>query len=105
MFVEGRVEVRVKDRRTAGMDAHDLKVWLKQSFMGTSCYRVSDFQQTQPGLVCATVAVALSEAPGNDAEMIKQHPKDIASLKAFIEKMFDGRGVCRCINDPVLRES
>lgn len=102
MFVEGNVEVNAKDRVVVGMDDHDLKLWLQRQFRGLSCYRISSF--TSEGKVLrANVAIKTTVLPDNERTMLESNPSDTGALRSFIERMFDGKGSCRCLGDPKLR--
>jgi hypothetical protein len=105
MFVEGEVEIKVKDRATAAMDDHDLKLWLQRGFKSMSCYRISSFQKEQGGILRAVVAVKTDDLPQNERHLIETHPHDVVLLRSFIERMFDGKGSCRAVGDPQLKTS
>ena len=78
MFVEGEVEIKVKDRSTLGFDEHNMKLWVQRAFKELSCYRISSFH-------------------------IDPDPNDVGLLRSFIEKMFEGKGTCRCVGDVKLK--
>jgi hypothetical protein len=103
MFVEGEVEIRIKDRSTAILDEHGLKLWVQRSFKDMSCYRISSFKKVSDKLVTAVVALKTSDLPDQERELIESHPNDVGLLRSFIEKMFDGKGTCRAVGDPKLR--
>jgi hypothetical protein len=105
MFVEGEVEVRIKDRSTHLLDDHDLKLWLQGSFRAMSCYRISAFKKEPEKVVRATVALKISDLPTAEREEIEARPNDINLLRHFLERMFDGKGVCRAVGEPKLRKS
>ena len=103
MFVEGEVEVKVKDRTAQAMDDHNLKIWLQRSFKDMRCYRISDFRREDPKTVRAVVALKLDGLPDNERQMIESHPNDVGLLRSFIERMFDAKGTIRGVGDPKLR--
>jgi hypothetical protein len=105
MFVEGEVEIKVKDHTTRDLDAHDFKLWLQRSFSDMTCYRVSDFRREADKTVRATVALKISELPEEERRVLVSRPNDAALLRGFIERMFCGKGSCRCIGEPKLRQS
>ena len=102
MFVEGEVEVKTKDRALVGMDDHDLKLWLQRQFRDLSCYRISEFA-SEGKILHATVAIKTAVLPENERQMLQSNPNDTGSLRSFIERMFDGKGTCRCVGEPKLR--
>src|SRR5512141_3052550 len=102
MFVEGEIEVKVKDRTTQSFDDHNMKLWLQRSFKDLSCYRISSFRMEQDRTVKAVVAIKLSVLPEAERRLIETHPNDMGLLRSFIEKMFDGKGTCRCVGEPKL---
>ena len=103
MFVEGEVEVKVKDRTTQSLDDHNMKLWLQRSFKDLSCYRISSFRLETDRTVKAVVAIKLSVLPEAERRLIETHPNDMGLLRSFIEKMFDGKGTCRCVGEPKLK--
>lgn len=103
MFVEGEIEVKVKDRTTQSFDDHNMKLWLQRSFKDLSCYRISSFRMEQDRTVKAVVAIKLSVLPEAERRLIETHPNDMGLLRSFIEKMFDGKGTCRCVGEPKLK--
>lgn len=103
MFVEGEVEIKIKDRSTAILDEHGLKLWIQRSFKDLSCYRISNFRKEGDRLVRAVVALKISSLPDNERQMIESHPNDVGLLRSFLERMFTGKGTCRAIGDPKLR--
>jgi len=102
MFVEGEVEVKAKDRSVIGRDDHELKLWLQQAFKDMSCYRISSFSKESDRVFRATVALKTSVLPDNERQMLESHP-NVSALRAFMERMFDGKGTCRCVGDPKLK--
>lgn len=105
MFVEGEVEIKIRDRATVGLDDHGMKLWVQRSFKNMSCYRISNFRQEGDKVVRATVALKISDLPENEKRAIETHPNDIGLLRSFMEKMFDGKGTCRCVGDPKLKQN
>lgn len=105
MFVEGEVEVKVKDRATSMLEEHDLKLWLQRSFKNMSCYRISNFRKEADKTVRATVALKVAEMPEAERKGIEQRPNDVPLLRASMERMFDGKGTCRVIGEPKLRKN
>ncbi|MBI5507180.1 MAG: hypothetical protein HY903_00380 [Deltaproteobacteria bacterium] len=105
MFVEGEVEIKVKDRATAVLDEHGLKLWVQRSFKDLSCYRISNFKQAPDKTIRAVVALKIDALPDNERTLIQTHSNDVGLLRSFMEKMFAGKGSCRAIGDPKLRES
>lgn len=103
MFVEGEVEIRIKDRSTAILDEHGLKLWVQRAFKDMSCYRISSFTKVSDKVVTAVVALKISGLPDQERTLIEAHPNDVGLLRSFIEKMFDGKGTCRAVGDPKLR--
>ncbi len=105
MFVEGEVEIKVKDRTTLTMDEHNMKLWVQRSFKELSCYRISNFKMEADRTVRAVVALKLSVLPDNERRLIETHPNDVGLLRSFIEKMFEGKGSCRAIGEPKLKQN
>ncbi len=105
MFVEGEVEIKVKDRATAVLDEHGLKLWVQRAFKDMCCYRISSFKQGADKAIRAVVALKLDVLPQNERTLIETHPNDVGLLRSFIEKMFTGKGTCRAVGDPKLREN
>jgi hypothetical protein len=103
MFVEGEVEVRVKDRNAALLDEHELKLWLQRSFKDMSCYRISNFKRDADKNIRATVALKTDVLPDSERQLLESRPNDVGALRSFMEKMFEGKGTCRAIGDPKLR--
>jgi hypothetical protein len=105
MFVEGEVEIKIKDRTVAILDDHGMKLWIQRSFKEMCCYRISSYRQNPDKSVRAVVALKLDVLPENERTLIQTHPNDVGLLRSFIEKMFVGKGSCRAVGDPKLRES
>jgi hypothetical protein len=103
MFVEGEVEIRVKDRATVSLDDHDMKLWVQRSFKDLSCYRISSFKMEPDRTLRAVVAIKISVLPEAERRLIETHPNDMGLLRSFIEKMFDGKGTCRCVGEAKLK--
>lgn len=103
MFVEGDVEITVKDRAAAAFDDHELKLWLQRAFKDMSCYRIANFHKEGTRQVKATVALKISVLPENERQLIETHPHDKGLLRSFLERMFDGKGTCRAVGDPQLK--
>ncbi len=103
MFVEGEVEIRIKDRAALSLDDHNLKLWLQRSFKDLSCYRISSFRLEPDRTLRAVVALKLAVLPESERHLIETHPNDVGLLRSFIEKMFDGKGTCRCVGEPKLK--
>lgn len=105
MFVEGNVEVKVKDRQALALDDHELKLWLQRSFKDMSCYRISNFRRNDPRNVSAMVALNISTLPDNERQLIESHPNDVGLLRSFLERMFEGKGTVRAVGDPQLKSN
>lgn len=104
MFVEGEVEIKIKDKSATALDDHNLKLWVQRSFKDMSCYRISGFKRDDDNkAVRATVALKIDVLPEAERKMIESRPNDIGMLRSFIEKQFEGRGSVRAIGDPKLR--
>ncbi|RYF09879.1 MAG: hypothetical protein EOO40_06145 [Deltaproteobacteria bacterium] len=103
MFVEGEVEVRLKDRAALAQDDHDLKLWLQRAFRDMSCYRISSFRKDADKVVHAVVALKIADLPQAERLQLEAHPQDAALLRQFIERMFVGKGSCRALGEPQLR--
>ena len=105
MFVEGEVEIKVKDRTAAMLEEHDLKLWVQRSFKNLACYRISNFRRETDKTVRAVVALKIAALPDNERTLIETHPHDVGLLRSFLERMFEGKGSCRAVGDPKLRNS
>jgi len=103
MFVEGDVEIKVKDRSAVGLADHEMKLWIQRSFKDLACYRISSFTQVGDRVVKATVALKTDVLPDSERQMLESNPNDVGALRSFIERMFDGKGVCRATGEPKLR--
>lgn len=105
MFVEGEVEIKVRDRSATVLDDHNLKIWLQGSFRDMSCYRISNFRRDGDKMIRAVVALKIAVLPESERKLIESHPNDIGMLRSFLERMFEGKGTCRSIGDPKLRSN
>ncbi len=104
MFVEGEVEIKIKDKSALALDDHNLKLWVQRSFKDMSCYRISNFKRDDETKSLRTVvALKLDVLPETEKKLIESRPNDIGMLRSFIEKMFEGKGSVRAIGDPKLR--
>lgn len=103
MFVEGEVEIRIKDKSAVGLDEHEMKLWVQRSFKDMTCYRISSFNQLDDKTVRASVALNISTLPESERSLIQNHPNDVGMLRSFLEKMFVGKGTIRALGDPKLR--
>ena len=105
MFVEGEVEVKIKDRITQQLDEHETKLWLQRSFKNMCCYRISNFRREADRSVRALVALKISDLPESERQQIESRPNDAPLLRAFIERMFEGKGSCRSMGEPRFKKS
>jgi hypothetical protein len=103
MFVEGDIEIKIKDRAATGLSEHDAKLWLQRSFKEMCCYRISGFKQVSDKVIKATVALKTDPLPENERKMLESHGENVGALRTFIEKMFEGKGTCRAVGEPKLR--
>ncbi|MEL6338796.1 MAG: hypothetical protein AAFQ65_02745 [Myxococcota bacterium] len=103
MFVEGEVEIRIRDKSALGLDEHETKLWIQRSFKNMSCYRISSFNRQDDKTVRASVALKISDLPASERSLIESRPDDVGMLRSFIEKMFEGKGTIRALGDPKLR--
>jgi hypothetical protein len=103
MFVEGEVEIKLKDRATAVLDEHELKLWVQRAFKNMACYRIQNFRKDSERVVRATVALKIAALPDNERQLIESHPHDVGLLRSFLERMFAGKGTCRAVGDPKLK--
>ncbi|MEO1482805.1 MAG: hypothetical protein AAFU77_11925 [Myxococcota bacterium] len=103
MFVEGEVEIRIKDKAAVGLDEHETKLWIQRSFKDMSCYRIASFNRQDDKTVRVTVALKISDLPESERTLIESRPDDVGMLRSFLEKMFDGKGTIRALGDPKLR--
>jgi len=105
MFVEGQVEITIKDRMAVGNDDHQTKLWIQQSFRDMCCYRINDFARDSEKLVRATVALKTEILPDMERRVLESNPNDVGAMRSFVEKMFEGKGTCRCVGEPSLRNA
>ncbi|MBI3180394.1 MAG: hypothetical protein HYZ27_12075, partial [Deltaproteobacteria bacterium] len=67
------------------------------------CYRISNFKREADKGIRAVVALKISDLPPAEREQILNRSNDVGLLRSFMEKMFVGKGSCRCVGDPKLR--
>jgi len=103
MFVEGDVEIKIKDRHAIGLDDHELKLWVQRSFKDMACYRIAAFAKISDKVIKATVALKTDVLPEAERQMLEQHGSDVGALRSYLERMFEGKGVCRAVGEPKLR--
>ena len=103
MFVEGEVEIKIKDRTAQAMDDHNLKIWLQGAFKDMRCYRISEFRREDAKTLYAVVALKLDGLPDDERVMIETHPNDVGLLRSFLERMFEAKGEIRGVGEPKLR--
>lgn len=104
MFVEGEVEIRIKDRAVAEEDDYNVKLWIQKAFKDMACYRIQNFSRVSEKVVRAVVALKTDSLPEAEKKLLESHGRDVGMLRSFMEKMFAGKGVCKCVGDPKLRE-
>jgi len=102
MFVEGEVEIQVKDKSAAALDEHNLKLWVQRSFRDMSCYRISKFQVLPKQTLRAVVALKTDVLPEADRKVVETAAPP-GTLRTFMERMFEGKGTLRCVSEPVLK--
>lgn len=105
MFVEGEVEILMKDRAAVLNDDHDKKLWLQGAFKDMSCYRISGLKEVAPRTVQATIALKLGDRPAEERDHILRSRNNPMELRQFMERMFTGKGVMKCVSDPKIRET
>ena len=105
MFVEGEVEITIRDRSVSEEDDYAVKLWIQRAFKDMSCYRIQKFNRESPKKIKAVVALKTDVLPESERKMIEGHGRDIGMLRSFMEKMFVGKGSCKSIGDPKLREN
>lgn len=103
MFVEGDVEVKIKDRSAQGLGDHETKLWLQRSFKDMACYRIAGFTKVSDKVIKATVALKTDSLPDNERALLESRSGDVGALRTFIEKMWEGKGQCRAVGEPKLR--
>ena len=104
MFVEGDLEIKIKDRAAAALDEHDLKLWLQRSFRDMCCYRIANFAKTGAREVKATLTLKITHLPEDERVIIETHPNDAGLLRSFMERMFEGKGVARAVGTPTFKK-
>ena len=105
MFVEGEVEITVKDATAVLRDDHDKKLWLQGSFKDMSCYRISGLEELGPRKFKATVALKLDDRPPEERDSLLRSRHNPMELRRFVERMFAGKGALKCIADPKIKEN
>jgi hypothetical protein len=70
-----------------------------------SCYRISGLSEVGPNKVRATVALKLDDRPQDERDQILRSRNNPMELRNFMERMFTGKGVIKCIADPKIKES
>ena len=105
MFVEGDVELLIKDRAILEEDDYALKLWIQRAFKDMCCYRISNLEQQSSNKYKVTVALKTDILPESERHMVESHGKDVGMLRTFIEKMFMGKGTCKAVGDPKLRDN
>ncbi len=103
MFVEGTIEIKIKDRSALGLDDHQTKLWIQRSFKDMCCYRIASFERDTDKMVRATVALKTDVLPEGERQILESNANDSGTLRSFIEKMFEGKGTIRAIGDAKLR--
>jgi hypothetical protein len=103
MYVEVEVEVAVSDPSLTSTDAHDLKLWLQRAFRDNSCYRIASFKPgPKPRSFKAQVAINTRVVPEAQWKPLEEKA-DPGALAAFVQKMFSGKGTCRCSSPATLK--
>ena len=105
MFVEGDVEIKIKDRAAMTLDDHETKLWVQRSFKEMCCYRISGYKRVSEKVVQATVALKTDALPESERQMLQSHRGNLGALRTFIARMFDGKGTCRAVGEPKLRSN
>jgi hypothetical protein len=105
MFVEGEVEIAIKDRTAVLSDDHDRKLWIQGAFKDMSCYRISGLAEVAANKYRATVALKLSDRPENERDHILRSRNNPMELRNFMERMFVGKGTIKCVSDPKIKEN
>mgnify|MGYP004220445969 CR=1 FL=1 len=101
-FIEGEVEITVRDRTAYGLDDHEMKLWVHRAFRELACYRISEFERIDDRKVRASVALKTTALPLDDQRLIQNRPNDHALLKTYVEKLFEAKGKIRLIREPKL---
>jgi hypothetical protein len=105
MFVEGEVEIHVKDATAVLRDDHDKKLWLQGAFKDMSCYRISGLADVAQRKFKATVALKLADRPPEERDAILRSRNNPMELRRFMERMFIGKGAIKCVSDPKIKEN
>lgn len=105
MFVEGDVELQIKDKSILEEDDYQLKLWIQRAFKDMCCYRIANMEQLSSSKFKLTVALKTDVLPESERQMVESHGKDVGMLRTFIEKMFVGKGTCKAVGDPKLSNS
>ncbi len=103
MFVEGEVEVAIKDSTFTSSEDYDLKVWLQRSFTANACYRISKLKLMPGRILRATVAVNTRILPEAEWKKLEQPPGDPGQLGLFLERAFTGKGTIKSVGRPALK--
>src|SRR4051794_5486519 len=103
MFVEGEVEISIKDRTVVLHDDHERKLWIQGAFKDMSCYRISGLSEAGPNKVRVTVALKLNDRPEEERERILRSRNNPMELRNFMERMFAGKGTIKCVSDPKIK--
>ena len=101
-FIEGEVEIIVRDRTAYGLDDHGMKLWVHRAFRELACYRLSDFERVEERKVRAIVALKTSVLSEDEQRLIENRPNDHALLKTYVEQLFEAKGKIRLIREPKL---
>ncbi len=104
-FIEGEIEITVRDRTAYGLDDHEMKLWVHRAFRELACYRISEFERVDDRKVRASVALKTSALPPDDQRLIQNRPNDHALLKTYVEELFEAKGKIRLIREPKLIHS
>ncbi len=105
MFVEGEVEVTIKDPMLNSTDDYDLKLWLQRAFKANSCYRISKLKHGPGKLIRAVVAINTRVLPESEWKRLEADPPDALLMAQFIERAFSGEGVCVVVGKPSMKAS
>jgi hypothetical protein len=105
MFVEGEVEVTIKDPMLSSTDDYDLKLWLQRAFKANSCYRILKLKHGPGKLIRAVVAINTRVLPESEWKRLEADPPDALLMAQFIERTFSGEGVCVVVGKPSMKTS
>lgn len=105
MFVEGEVEIHVKDSTAVLTDDHDKKLWIQAAFRDMSCYRISGLADVAPKKYKVTVALKLADRPQEERDSILRSRNNPMELRRFMERMFSGKGAIKCVSDPKIKDT